>query len=138
VSLGIGLWFRGELGAGQYPEGTTAAEAKQIEDFVWVFGQFHRTRNASACTPNARHKATTLAHDGTRRPLSHRATASRLACVSLAMYAINVGLMDLPWALRYRCAVGDTSGLWQIAPIQAVIFTGVMVASRVLLVVFSA
>jgi hypothetical protein len=58
--------------------------------------------------------------------------------VSLAMYAINVGLLDLPWALRYRCAVGDTSGLWQIAPIQAVIFTGVMVASRVLLVVFSA
>jgi hypothetical protein len=22
-----------------------------------------------------------------------------VACVSLAMYAINVGLMDLPWAL---------------------------------------
>jgi hypothetical protein len=68
----------------------------------------------------------------------YRGVAFWVACISLAMYAINVGLMDLPWALRYRCAVGDTSGLWQIAPIQAVIFTGVMVASRVLLVVFSA
>ena len=54
------------------------------------------------------------------------------------MYAINVGLMDLPWALRYRCVVGDTSGLWQIAPVPTVIFSAVMVASRVLLVVLSA
>jgi len=65
-----------------------------------------------------------------------RGMAFWAACVSLAMYAVNVCLMDLPWALRYRCAVGDTSGLWQIAPIPAVIFTAVMVASRVLLVVF--
>src|SRR5262245_38074107 len=60
------------------------------------------------------------------------------ASVSLAMYAINVGLMDLPWALRYRCAVGDTSGLWQIAPVPAVIFSALMVTSRVLLVMLSA
>lgn len=60
------------------------------------------------------------------------------ACVSLGMYAINVGLMDLPWALRYQCAAGDTSGLWQIAPLPAVIFSAVMIISRVLLVVLSA
>jgi hypothetical protein len=65
------------------------------------------------------------------------AVACWAACVSLGMYAINVGLMDLPWALRYGCAVGDTSGLWQIARLPAVLFTGVMVASRVLLVMLS-
>src|SRR5262245_57715764 len=42
------------------------------------------------------------------------------AAISLGMYAINVCLMDLPWALRHRCAAGDTSGLWQIAPLPAV------------------
>jgi hypothetical protein len=68
----------------------------------------------------------------------YRAVAFWTACVSLGMWAINVGLMDLPWALRYRSAAGDTSGLWQIAPVAAVIFTAVMVASRVLLMVFSA
>jgi hypothetical protein len=67
----------------------------------------------------------------------YRGVAFWIACVSLAMYAINVGLMDLPWALRYRCAVGDTSGLWQIAPIPVVFFTAVMVASRALLVILS-
>ncbi len=66
------------------------------------------------------------------------AVAFWTACVSLGMYAINVGLMDLPWALRYRCAVGDTSGLWQIARVPAVLFSAVMVASRILLVVLSA
>jgi hypothetical protein len=60
------------------------------------------------------------------------------ACISLGMYAINVGLMDLPWAVRYRCAAGDTSGLWQIAPVPAVIFSAVMVASRVTLILLSA
>jgi hypothetical protein len=67
----------------------------------------------------------------------YRAVGFWAAAISLAMYAINVGLMDLPWALRYRCAVGDTSGLWQIAPVPAVIFSAVMVASRVMLVVLS-
>ena len=60
------------------------------------------------------------------------------AVVSLAMYAINVGIMDLPWALRYRCAVGDTSGLWRIAPVPAVLFSAVMVIGRALLLVVSA
>ena len=60
------------------------------------------------------------------------------AVVSLAMYAINVGIMDLPWALRYRCAVGDTPGLWQIAPVPAVLFSAVMVIGRALMVVVSA
>jgi hypothetical protein len=68
----------------------------------------------------------------------YRAVAFWTACVSLSMYVINVGLMDLPWVLRYRCAVGDTSGLWQIAPVPAVIFTVVMLASRILLVALSA
>jgi hypothetical protein len=64
--------------------------------------------------------------------------AFRAAGVSLAMYAINVGIMDLPWALRYRCAVGDTSGLWEIAPMPAVLFSAVMVIGRALLLVVSA
>jgi hypothetical protein len=68
----------------------------------------------------------------------YRTAAFWTACVSLSMYVINVGLMDLPWALRYGRGVGDTSGLWQIAPVPAVIFSVVMVASRILLVVFSA
>jgi len=67
----------------------------------------------------------------------YRGVALCTASVSLGMYAINVGLMDLPWALRYRSAVGDTSGLWQIAPVPAVFFSAVMVTSRVLLVVLS-
>jgi hypothetical protein len=75
---------------------------------------------------------------GTALLSGYRGVAFWTACTSLSMYAINVGLMDLPWALRYRCAVGDTSGLWQIAPVPALVFTAVMVASRVLLVVFSA
>src|SRR5262245_27466125 len=60
-----------------------------------------------------------------------------VAATSLGMYLINVCFMDLPWAVRYRCAAGDTSGLWQIAPVAAVIFTAVMLTSRVLLVALS-
>jgi hypothetical protein len=66
------------------------------------------------------------------------AAALWTAGISLGMYAINVGLMDLPWALRYRRAAGDTSGLWQIAPVPAVIFSALMAGSRVLLVTLSA
>jgi len=82
--------------------------------------------------------AFTMALWGTAMAAGYRGIAFWAACVSLAMYAINVGLMDLPWAFWYGCAVGDTSGLWQIAPIPAVIFTAVTVASRALLVVLSA
>lgn len=60
-----------------------------------------------------------------------------VACISLGMYFINVGLMDLPWAVRYRRATGDTSGMWQIAPIPAVVFSILMVTARVLLVILS-
>jgi hypothetical protein len=34
--------------------------------------------------------------------------------------------------------VGDTSGLWQIAPVPAVLFSAVMVIGRALLLVVSA
>lgn len=75
---------------------------------------------------------------GVALALGYRTVAFWVACISLGMYAINVGLMDLPWALRYRHAAGDTSGLWQIAPVPAVIFSIVMVVSRVLLLVLIA
>lgn len=67
----------------------------------------------------------------------YRAVAFWTACISLGMYVINVGLMDLPWALKYRCAAGDTSGLWQIAPWPAVVLSLVMAASRIGLVIVS-
>jgi hypothetical protein len=82
--------------------------------------------------------AFTTALWGAALAAGYRGVAFWVACVSLGMYAINVGLMDLPWALRNRCAVGDTSGLWQIAPLPAAVFSALMVASRVLLVVFGA
>lgn len=67
----------------------------------------------------------------------YREAAFWVAAISLGMYAINVCLMDLPWAIRYRTAAGDTSGLWQIAPIPAVLFSAAMIGSRVALVAFS-
>jgi hypothetical protein len=59
------------------------------------------------------------------------------AGISLGMYLINVCLMDLPWALYNRSACGDTSGLWQIDPVPAVLFSLVMLAGRLLLVATS-
>jgi hypothetical protein len=67
----------------------------------------------------------------------YRELAFWAAAISLGMYAINVCLMDLPWAVRYRTAAGDTSGLWQIAPVSAVVFSLLMIAGRVLLVAFT-
>jgi len=67
----------------------------------------------------------------------YRELAFWVAAISLGMYAINVCLMDLPWALRYGAAAGDTSGLWQITPVSAVVFSVLMIVSRVLLVVFT-
>ena len=58
------------------------------------------------------------------------------AAMSLALYAINVLLMDLPWALLHRHSVGDTSGLWEIARLPAVVFTVAVIAVKVLLVVY--
>jgi hypothetical protein len=68
----------------------------------------------------------------------YRSVAFVVACVSLGMYAINVGIMDLPWALRYRCPAGDTSGLWQISAAAALIYSALMVTGRALLVAYSA
>lgn len=75
---------------------------------------------------------------GTAQALGYRDVAFWVACVSLGMYGINVALMDLPWALRYRCAAGDTSGLWQIAPVPTLLFSAAMLAGRVLLVAATA
>ena len=52
------------------------------------------------------------------------------ATMSLGMYLINVFLMDLPWALLHRHAFGDTSGLWTIAKIPAVLLTLAMLLIR--------
>jgi hypothetical protein len=56
------------------------------------------------------------------------------AAMSLGMYLINVLVMDLPLALIYRHACGDTSGLWKIARIPAVVLTIAMLAIRIGLV----
>jgi len=64
-----------------------------------------------------------------------RSRAYFLACLSLGMFLGNVLLMDLPLAVKHRTAAGDTSGLWQIAPGWAVLFSLAMLGARVLLVV---
>jgi hypothetical protein len=56
------------------------------------------------------------------------------AVISLAMYLVNVLLMDLPWALIRRHAIGDTSGLWEIARMPALVVTVLMLAIRLILV----
>ena len=93
--------------------------------FLWVAGGmiFELTVTALVCLVSMR-----IGWDG---------VAFWVACLSLSMYLINVFLMDLPLALRYRHAVGDTSGLWQIAKLPAVLTCVVMVACRVGLVAWS-
>ena len=56
------------------------------------------------------------------------------AVISLAMYLINVLLMDVPWALIRRHAFGDTSGLWEISRMPALVVTALMLATRLTLV----
>jgi hypothetical protein len=56
------------------------------------------------------------------------------AAMSLGMYLVNVLLMDVPWAILRRHPFGDTSGLWNIAPLPALILTTFMVLIRGLLV----
>ena len=56
------------------------------------------------------------------------------AVISLAMYLVNVLLMDLPWVLIRRHAIGDTSGLWEIARMPALVVTVLMLAIRLILV----
>ena len=46
------------------------------------------------------------------------------------MYLVNVFLMDVPWALIYKHAFGDTSGLWTISRVPAVLLTVAMLAIR--------
>jgi hypothetical protein len=72
------------------------------------------------------------------RQVGYGALAFLLACLSLSMYGVNVILMDVPWAMRYRYAFGDTSGLWQIARLPAVLFSLAMIIGRIALVVWSA
>ena len=52
------------------------------------------------------------------------------AAMSLGMYLINVFLMDLPWALIFKHPFGDTSGLWTIAKVPAVLLTLCMLSIR--------
>jgi hypothetical protein len=56
------------------------------------------------------------------------------AVISLAMYLVNVVLMDIPWAVIRRHAFGDTSGLWEISRLPASIVTVLMLAIRLSLV----
>jgi hypothetical protein len=57
-----------------------------------------------------------------------------VAVVSLAMYLVNVLLMDIPWALLRGHAIGDTSGLWTIAKMPAALLTILMLTVRIVLV----
>jgi hypothetical protein len=66
--------------------------------------------------------------------LGWRSVAFWTAVISLAMYLINVLLMDIPWALIRRHAFGDTSGLWEIARMPATVVTISMLAIRLILV----
>jgi hypothetical protein len=66
--------------------------------------------------------------------LGWRSVAFWTAVISLAMYLINVLLMDIPWALIRRHAFGDTSGLWEISRMPAVVVTLLMLAVRLILV----
>ena len=52
------------------------------------------------------------------------------AAMSLSMYFINVFIMDVPWALMKGHPFGDTSGLWTIARMPAVLLTVAMLAIR--------
>jgi len=67
-----------------------------------------------------------------------QAAAFWVASMSLGLYLVNLLLMDLPRALAYRRAAGDTSGLWEIAPLPAVALTVLALSARVLLVLYAA
>ncbi len=67
----------------------------------------------------------------------HRGIAIWVAGISLAMYLVNVLLMDIPRAIRFGHAAGDTSGLWQIAKLPTVSLTVLVLAIDVTLVVWA-
>jgi hypothetical protein len=94
--------------------------------FLWVAGGmvFELTVTAMVCLASMR--------------VGWGGVAFWVAWLSLSMYLINVLLMDLPMALRYRHAIGDTSGLWEIAKLPAVLTSAAMVAGRVGLVAWTA
>jgi hypothetical protein len=66
--------------------------------------------------------------------LGWRSVTFWTAVSSLSMYLINVLLMDVPWALIRRQAFGDTSGLWEISRMPALVVTALMLATRLTLV----
>lgn len=114
---------------------------KEIHRYIEVTSRHFRSRGAAFCWVAGGmtlELAFTLAIWAAAWSAGYAGFAFWAAFVSLGMYIINVGFMDLPWAIRYRCAAGDTSGLWQIAPAPAVLFSAVMAAARVALIVFSA
>jgi hypothetical protein len=57
-----------------------------------------------------------------------------VATLSLAMYLVNVLVMDLPWALLRGHPCGDTSGMWMIAKVPAVLLAIVLVVVDAFLV----
>ena len=66
--------------------------------------------------------------------LGWQSVAFWIAITSLAMYLINVVLMDIPWAMIYGHVFGDTSGLWGISRLPALVVTAFMLAIRLVLV----
>ena len=56
------------------------------------------------------------------------------AVMSLAVYLINVLLMDLPWAILRGHPCGDTSGLWMIAKLPAALLTILILLVAIFLV----
>src|SRR5262249_21326645 len=108
---GGGVWGAPGRGIRRYLCATRRDFSSRPAAFSWVAGGM------------ALESAFTAALWGVAMGAGYRGVASWAVGVSLAMYAVNVGLMDLPWAFRYRCAVGDTSGLWQIAPVPAALFS---------------
>ncbi len=121
-------------------EGEWVSPVRDIGRYVEISGRHLRSRNAAfwwVAGGMLLELAFASAACGVALGLGHRAVAFWVASMSLGMYLINVGLMDLPWAIRYRRAAGDTSGLWQIAPAPAFIFSIIMLASRVLIVTLS-
>jgi hypothetical protein len=113
---------------------------REIEQYIAVTRRHLRSRTAAFCWV-AGGMAVELAFTSLlwagAMAAGYRDLAFWAGAISLGMYAINVGLMDLPWAVRYGTAAGDTSGLWQIAPMPAVAFSIAMVAARLLLTIAS-
>jgi len=57
-----------------------------------------------------------------------------IAVISLAMYLVNVLLMDLPWALLRGHPCGDTSGMWMIAKLPTTLLAILMVVLDIFMI----